>query len=132
MYNYSGNLWIEKTEYSLEGYSSKDDGKSMIKRVLCVLAGLFCLLAFCANSEIAKTGLVQESPTEMTEEVAVKLAKKHLSLKNWSWGKPESVREEDGRFYLSYETPERELRIIGARVLVVDKESKLVKVRKRR
>lgn len=108
-----------------------DFREEKMRKLLSIIAGIVCLVGACANNENS-TSLASNERPSMTAEAASKLAQRHLSLKNWSWGEPKEVVEREGKFYLSYETPPTELRIIGARVLIVDKDSKVVSVQKRR
>jgi hypothetical protein len=68
----------------------------------------------------------------VSEEDAVRLAQRHLAIKNRSWGKVVDVSEEDNRFYVMFETPKREKRLLGQRKLIVEKRNGLVKAHKRR
>jgi len=75
----------------------------------------------------------QEREAEgMTEKQAKKLAKRHLALRNRTWGDPTSVVEQEEKFYVYYDTPEREMRLLGARALMVNKETRVVSTQKRR
>ena len=69
---------------------------------------------------------------QMTTSEASKLATQHLALKNRSWGNVTKVTEGADGYEVHFETPEKELRLLGERVLMVDKESGLVTPRKRR
>ncbi len=90
------------------------------------------------SSEEVASGTETEDSAELIENDAMKkrLAKRraqnHLALKQVSWGEPESITEDEESFYVHYETPKRELRLIGQRTLIVDKESGLVTYQKRR
>jgi hypothetical protein len=106
-----------------------------MRKTILILAGVFCWVGACANNE-SNVAPAQESQKQAAEEItkdtAAKLAGIHLALKNWTWGKPQDVVERDGKFYVYYSTPEKELRVLGPRVLVVDKASNVVTVQKRR
>ena len=69
---------------------------------------------------------------EMTALKAKRLASNHLALKQISWGKATSMSEDESYFHLNYETPKRELRILGERTLLVEKATGVAKIRKRR
>ena len=84
--------------------------------------------AEAANSQDDNEGTAEK----MTEETAAKLAKKHLALKKRSWGKLNGVTERDGKFHVNFETPEREKRLLGQRVLIVDPDTGVVSYMKRR
>lgn len=60
------------------------------------------------------------------------LAKKYVSEHNLPWGDPVGSGEESGKVYVSFETPYAEKKILGVRVLVIDKNSGSVEVQKRR
>jgi hypothetical protein len=74
----------------------------------------------------------QEAGIDIGLEKAKQLAFKHLALKQVKWGEPTSTREDENNFYLSYKTPEKELKLIGSRVIIVEKESGVVSIQKRR
>lgn len=97
---------------------------------------LAALCAACAAQEKqqvpAETGKQEQAAPDIDKDTASRHAAMHLALKNWSWGEPESVVERDGKFYVYYKTPERELRLVGARVLIVDGSTGLVTAQKRR
>jgi len=80
-----------------------------------------------AQAEVSK----QESE-KMNMDRARYLATRHLALKQTRWGKPTAVTEDDAHYYLSYATPKQELRLIGERKLIVEKQTGLVTARKRR
>ena len=79
-----------------------------------------------------QTDVEQNVSTPMTEERAKQLAARHLALRQWRWGRPHAVSEDEDNYYVAYETPERERRLIGERVLLVSKDTGVVKPRKRR
>ena len=81
---------------------------------------------------LAETEKMEEKQVEMTALKAKRLASTHLALRQTSWGKPTAISEDEVNFYLSYETPKRELRILGERMLTVEKSTDIVRVRKRR
>jgi hypothetical protein len=94
-----------------------------------------------APSELEKTGeevrlaqaqLAQSVKPPMDEEKAKQAAARHLALKQIRWGKPVSVSQDEQQFYVSYQTPEQELRLIGSRVLLVNKSTGVVTPQKRR
>lgn len=74
----------------------------------------------------------QEVENRMSAERAKQLAARHLALKQTSWGKPVSVTENEQFFFVSYETPQRERRLIGSRVITVNKATGLAVAQKRR
>ena len=84
------------------------------------------------ENDAADSNQAEADAKNMTEESARKLASKHLALKKRSWGKAKSVSEREGKYYIGYETPERERRLLGQRVLIVDKDSGVVSYMKRR
>lgn len=129
--------------------------------MLSVACGLTLLFGACANNEAptaeekaepktsasvtptkdsdeAVASDSEEDLSELVEDEALKkkLAKRraqnHLALKQVSWGEPEEITEDEESYFLHYETPKRELRLIGQRTLIVDKESGLVTYQKRR
>jgi hypothetical protein len=117
-----------------------------MNRSLTIALGLLLLFGACANNESASPeesavpleSVSQESATApaantaMSKSDAERLAQKHLAIKQVSWGKPSEVVEEDEKYLVHYETPKRELRLIGQRTLIVEKESGLVSYQKRR
>jgi len=108
----------------------------MMVRAILSICLMLCLISACANSgqsapDTASSASVEHNP-EISKDRALKLAQTHLALKNWSWGDPESVSEREGKYYVYYKTPERELRLLGARVLIVDKATQVVSAQKRR
>ena len=70
--------------------------------------------------------------SEPSKEDAIRIAQTHLSLKKASWGVPGEVAERDGKYYVIYDTPEREQKLIGPRVIVVDKSTGVASFQKRR
>lgn len=80
----------------------------------------------------AQAELAQSARKPVDAEKAKQLAARHLAIKQVGWGKPVSVEEDEEHFYVTYQTPEQELRLIGARVLIVDKHSRVVTAQKRR
>lgn len=107
----------------------------MMRKAILILAGVICWIGACANNE-NKVAPVVETPKqevqEITKETAAKLAETHMALKNWSWGQPQEIVEREGKFYVYYPTPKNELRILGPRVVIVDKATGVVTVQKRR
>lgn len=111
---------------------------------LIVLATVVsCLLSACSASKDVRQGdfirpQIDYSSSEqldyrvVSEEGAVKLAQRHLALKNRSWGKIVDVAEEENRYYVMFETPKREMRLLGQRKLIVQKKNGLVRPHKRR
>ena len=111
-----------------------------MRKATAILAGFLCLVGACANNDQLKSP-PRESPQkavevptlqELTEDMARRRAQTHLALRNWSWGDPEQVMLREDKFYVYYKTPERELRLLGARVLIVDRRTGLVTAQKRR
>lgn len=119
-------------------------------RLLLILLVLSVYYAACAQNG-APTGPSQEDISNSRQEIeraqaqaeqqisermspdrAKQLAARHLALQQTSWGKPVGVTEDEERFYVSYETPQTERRLIGSRMLVVDKETGVVTSQKRR
>ena len=82
--------------------------------------------------ERAQVEVERQVKERMSVERAKQLAARHLALKQTSWGKPISVREDEQNFYVSYETPSSERRLIGTRVLKVNKLTSVVTAQKRR
>lgn len=80
----------------------------------------------------AQIQLAQSVKEPMDKDAAIQSASRHLALKQVRWGKPTAVREDEEAFYISYQTPEQELRMIGARVLIVNKTTGVVTPQKRR
>ncbi len=103
---------------------------------MIILLGMFCWVSACAGGENNKAAPDPESQKEqeqqMTKEQAEKIAGIHVALKGWRWGEPQEVVEKEGKFYLSYKTPEKELRLVGVRTLTVDKETGIVSLPRRR
>ena len=115
---------------------------------ICLLLLLLSLLACAPNGDSAltspeiqrsqaevrraQTQVEQEVTSRMTSEQAKQLAARHLALKQTTWGKPQAVSEDEQHFYVSYETPQPEFRLIGSRMLIVNKETGLVSPQKRR
>ena len=89
------------------------------------------------KNDIEAVNSTQETVEEkmqapIDEEKAKSLCERHLALKGRRWGDPTKVSEDEDWFYVSYETPKQELRLIGDRTLKVDKETGVVSWRKRR
>lgn len=107
-----------------------------MRKTIFIFLSLFCLIGSCANNETAlnkpETKKEGEKQPAISQAEAERVAEIHLALKNWTWGRPKTVTENDGKYYLSYETPERERRLIGGRVLIVDKQTGIVSAQKRR
>ena len=80
----------------------------------------------------AQTLVEQQVEERMTADRAKQLAARHLALKQTSWGKPTGITEDEDNYFVSYETPQRERRLIGSRVLIVNKHTGLVVAQKRR
>jgi hypothetical protein len=96
-----------------------------------------CLLLFsCSAAQPAEqqqlAQLDEQEPRVESEHQAVKLAKRHLALKNRDWGNISKVQEEEGYFRIAFETPTQEQRLIGQRAILVNKDSGLVSVVQRR
>ena len=106
-----------------------------MNKTLIIFLGMLCWISACAGGE-NKTPPANEAQKEQNQDItkdrAEKLAEIHVALKGWHWGEPQEITERDGKFYLSYKTPEKELRLVGARVLMVDKETGVVSTQKRR
>ncbi len=108
-----------------------------MKSLMSLFVGMLILFGACANNESATTPAAKnkEEPAAtkpMTKEEASKLAHTHLALKQHNWGEPQSVEEVGDKYYVSFKTPQQELRLIGQRVLIVDKDSGVVTFQKRR
>lgn len=122
-----------------------------MKVVYSLLAVILLALVACSfgqepvveqvGSELERTQLeVKRAQAELAQSIkkpidkdrAIQLAARHLALKQVRWGKPVAVEEDEDRFYVTYQTPQQELRIIGARTLLVDKDSRIVRAQKRR
>ncbi|MCB0322358.1 MAG: hypothetical protein KDD69_02260 [Bdellovibrionales bacterium] len=86
--------------------------------------------------EVAQNGTsvqgVDSEAAGISGEDAKRLAQTHLALKKVSWGQPQEVVESENKYLVLYETPERELRLLGQRTLIVDRESGVVTYQKRR
>jgi len=65
----------------------------------------------------------------VSKDRAKVLAEMHLTLRNTRWGAPTGFREDADRYVFTYDTPEKELRILGLRSATVRKASGIVKVR---
>ncbi len=128
-----------------------------MKKLLTVTCGITLLFGACANNEAPNIdtkanpqGVAEDTKTTASdklestskeaaekkhlaaERLAKKRAQKHLALRQVSWGDPLTTTEDEDSFFFHYETPKRELRLIGQRTLIVKKESGLVSYRKRR
>lgn len=68
----------------------------------------------------------------ITDADAKRLAEQHLALRKRSWGTPKSVSEHDGSYFVGFETPEQELRLLGPRMVIVDKTTGAASVQMRR
>lgn len=94
------------------------------------------MVGACANNEVevpsSESSAATASSSEMTAEEAKKIASKHLALRQVRWGEPTEVTEDKETYYVHFETPDRELRLIGQRTLLVNKSSGLVTYQKRR
>jgi hypothetical protein len=106
-----------------------------MKPLISILIGTLVLFGACANNDKAapaekKSEVVSVKP--MTKEDASKLAHTHLALKQHNWGQPLSVEEVGDKYFVAFKTPQQELRLIGQRVLIVDKHSGVVTFQKRR
>ncbi len=80
----------------------------------------------------AQIQVEQDMGQEITLDRAKQLASTHLALKQARWGEPTATREDEEKYYFTYETPEKEMRLIGHRVLMVDKQTGVVTYQKRR
>ena len=99
------------------------------------LALLSVLAISCAPVQVeapAEPQVAQEIVKVENQHQAVKLAQRHLALKNRDWGNISGVKEDENYYRVSFETPKQELRIIGQRVILVKKENGLVSVVQRR
>lgn len=113
--------------------------KKRSQKIHCILALLSLFTAACASKDIelahADSQAVEtadESPQVESENHAVKLAKRHLALKNRDWGEIAGVQEDENYYRVAFKTPTQELRLIGQRMLLVKKETGLVSVVQRR
>lgn len=103
-----------------------------MKKAICFFATL-CIMGACANNDsVSPSTEVSKTEEQIDKELAAKLAAKHIALKKWSWGEPKEVVDQGNQFWVFYNTPEKELRLIGSRVLVVEKDSGVVYIQKRR
>lgn len=117
-----------------------------MKRPVTAGLGLMVLLGACAGNgqankataeapqqeEVVQQASESRQAPEVTKERAERLAQTHLALRKVSWGAPKEIVEQDEQFLVYYETPERELRLLGQRALIVEKGSGLVSYQKRR
>lgn len=96
----------------------------------------FAILGACANDPKNQIPVPSPAATQakeaMTKETAARLAAAHLSLKQLNWGEAENVVDKGDAFLVFFKTPEQERRLIGPRVLVVNKETGSSIIQKRR
>lgn len=103
-----------------------------MKKLSCFFIFLFLFSCTKAAPQLARVEADEPEPRVESENHAVKLAKRHLALKNRDWGNISKVQEEEGYYRIAFETPVQEKRLIGQRVLLVNKDSGLVSVVQRR
>ncbi len=63
------------------------------------------------------------SKTEITSVDATKIAEQHIGLRQYSWGRTNGVSEHEGKYYVTFTTPEAEKRLLGTRTIIVDKNT---------
>lgn len=102
-----------------------------MKKLLCVVFILTLASVACATG--GENQVTSPASTEIDgKDTARKAAERHLALRNVRWGEPKEVEEQEKHYLVHYPTPEQELRLIGERVLVVEKQSGVVFVKPRR
>lgn len=74
----------------------------------------------------------ENSMAVSSREEAMRLAEQHVALRKRSWGSPKDVSEQDGAYYVGFDTPEQELRLLGPRLIIIDKKSGVAKTQVRR
>jgi hypothetical protein len=69
------------------------------------------------------------TPRSADEQKAMDLAQKYVDKAGLNWGEPKEVTPQQpaGTFWISYPTPEDEVKLLGERVLSVDVRSGEVK-----
>jgi len=92
---------------------------------------LICLTA-CAEDKIQRPASSDNSQKMESSNKYNDLARKYLSEKNLTWGEPIGSGEEGDNLYLSYETPFAEKKVLGVRVIQVNKRTGEITVQKRR
>ena len=65
-------------------------------------------------------------------EEAKKLAEQHVSLRKKSWGPAKNVSEQGESYWVSFDTPEQELRLLGPRVVIINRGTGAASVQVRR
>lgn len=100
------------------------------------LLSFLLLLSSCSffneDSEVKPVVSYDESGDTITKEKAAKLAQRHIAIRNYNWAEVSRVVDQEDSFRVEFETPQQEVRLLGQRVLMVDKNNGLVSVIKRR
>jgi len=115
----------------------------MKKAPILFLSAVFVFTTACSSHdeirpivpvapEVSQVSLEDIDYRVGTGEDAIRLAQRHLALKQRSWGKILDVAEEDSQYYVLFETPKVEMRLLGQRKLIVEKDNGLVRPHKRR
>lgn len=81
-------------------------------------------------SQAEKTG--EKNVAVPSPDEAKRLAEQHVALRKRSWGQAKEVSEHGESYWVSFETPDQELRLLGPRIIVVDKQTGAAAVQLRR
>ena len=106
-----------------------------LRGLLVFVLSSMALFGACANDAKNPTPSPQARETitkAITKDWAAHIASNHLALKKRNWGEIENIVERDKEFHVYYPTPAQELRLLGPRVLIIDKTTGTAAVQKRR
>lgn len=93
--------------------------------------GVKSIPEIATEAEDTQLSAANTAAVHNTEE-AKRLAEQHVALRKRSWGSVKNVSEGDGVFYVSFDTPEQEMKLLGPRVVVIDKQTGAATVQLRR
>ena len=85
-----------------------------------------------AQNDTGQQATAKSSAAVKGPEDAKRLAEQHVALRKRSWGVPKEVSEHDGIYWVSFDTPDQELRLLGPRIILIDKETGAASVQMRR
>ena len=108
--------------------------KRLSQKIYNIFAFLPLFAISCAPTKVESPALeiTEESSKVESENHAIKLAMRHLALRNANWGEISDVKEEPGYYKVAFKTPTQELRLLGQRAILVKKDSGLVSIVQRR
>ena len=102
-----------------------------------VCLSTFSCGSFSSESEVRSVGTLERGENGDTESVktetrAIHLAQRHIAIRNYNWAEVSKVIEQDNHYRVEFETPQQEVRLLGQRALMVNKDNGLVSAIKRR